>query len=140
MTKVDERSFIFCFGYYCVIEVGFMKRIKIRYFDMDTLDHYLYRIIIYNDRKEMILNEVTKQDFFIFDIPYYGIYQIIVVPCANLVCNSACRKVFIHKNFEQTLSLCFSFYKPSKSKKTVTLILTVQNYKWLPISGVQITL
>lgn len=108
-----------------------MKSIKIKCFAMDTLDHYLYRIIIYNDKKEMILNEVTTQDLFLFDVPYYGVYQIIVVPYANLVCDSACKTVFIHKNFEQTLY--FSFYKPSKSKKTVTLILTDQNYKGLPI-------
>lgn len=108
-----------------------MKRLKIRCFSRDTLDHYFYRIIIYNDKKEMKLNEVTREDCFVFDVPYYGVYQIIVVPFANLVCDSACRKVFIHKKLEPTL--CFSFYKPSKIKSIITLILTDQNYKGLPI-------
>lgn len=115
-----------------------IKKLEIKCFTIDSINIYKYRIIIYNSNQELVLDDFTTNGSLFFNIPYYDLYKIIVIPQSNLKYNYFCQNVLIHKNFCKILLL--PFCKNSISKKTVTLILTDKNYKGLPIKKGEITL
>lgn len=110
----------------------FDKNIKIKCIFNSSISIYCYKILIYNSKNEKIVDSYTdKMGVFNFKCPCFGIYKIIIIPDYRLVPAKKCITILVNQKTTDKLSFIFTsrvnYFHP------ITIKMTDQNYKGLPI-------
>lgn len=109
------------------------KTIKIRCRLCDSLNNYCYKIKIYNNKNELVVNSYTdNRGCLLFKIPYFGVYKIIILN-NSFIPRKKVLTIFINKHICNELVVTFNKYC-IKKRHPITIIMTDKNYKGLPIT------
>lgn len=112
------------------------RKIKIRFRLTNSLCIPNYRIEIQDKYRDLLFNDyVDNLGCIYFNTKYLGLYRIIVYDC-NLF--RKCIPIFINRNNWRELSIILD--DVIDNKNSITVKLTDQNYKDMPISKGEIIL
>lgn len=113
-----------------------MGKVNIKCILVDSINYINYYIWIYNNKNELIDEGFSNNGNFCFNSFNNQIFKIIIKPESSSC--KICKYIYIDSKKDN--KLCFKFKSKVKNKCLITINLTDQNYKGLPIEKGEIFL